>query len=76
MNELFYFMHFQGFPAGSEVKKPPAMQESRVQSLGREDPQEEEMAPPTPVFLPEKSPERKSLMGYRPKGHKESDTAE
>ena len=35
---------YQGFPGGSVVKNPPAMQESRVQSLGRENPLEEEMA--------------------------------
>ena len=28
------------FPGGSAVKNPPAIQESCVQSLGREDPQE------------------------------------
>ena len=36
-----------GFPRGSAVKNPPAMQETqetRVQSLGWEDPLEEEMA--------------------------------
>ena len=36
-----------GFPGGSTVKKPSAMQESqetRVQSLGQEDPLEKEMA--------------------------------
>ena len=33
-----------GCPGGSEVKNPPAMQEMRVQSLGREDPLEREMA--------------------------------
>ena len=27
---------------------------------------------PIPVFLPEKSPGQKSLVGYSPKGHKES----
>ena len=31
---------------------------------------------PTPVFLPEKPHRQKSLAGYSPKGHKESDTAE
>ena len=35
---------FGGFPDGSVVKNPPAMQETRVQSLGWEDPLEEEMA--------------------------------
>ena len=33
-----------GFPGGLVVKKPPAMQEMRVQSLGQEDPLAEEMA--------------------------------
>ena len=32
------------FPSGSEVKNPPAIQETRVQSLGREDPLEKGMA--------------------------------
>ena len=33
-----------GFPGGSTVKNPPAVQETWVQSLGREDPLEEGMA--------------------------------
>ena len=33
-----------GFPSGSVVKSPPAMQETRVRSLGWEDPLEEGMA--------------------------------
>ena len=33
-----------GFPGGSGVKNPPAMQETQVLSLGREDPLEEGMA--------------------------------
>ena len=33
-----------GFPGGSEVKHPPAMQEMQVHSLGQEDLLEEEMA--------------------------------
>ena len=33
-----------GFPDGSVVKNLPAIQETRVQSMGREDPLEEEMA--------------------------------
>ena len=32
-----------GFPGGSVVKNLPAMQETRVQSLGQEDPLEKEM---------------------------------
>ena len=31
---------------------------------------------PTPVFLPEESQGRRSLVGYSPWGHKESDTTE
>ena len=33
-----------GFPGGSVVKNLPAMQETQVQSLGREDPLEKKMA--------------------------------
>ena len=35
-----------GFPGSSVVKNLPSVQEMRVQSLGREDPLEEEMANP------------------------------
>ena len=38
------------------VKNPPAMWETWVQSLGREDPLEEGMATRAPVFLPGESP--------------------
>ena len=34
----------RGFPGGSAVKNLPAMQETRVSSLGQEDPLEEGMA--------------------------------
>ena len=34
----------EGFPHGLGVKNPPAMKETRVCSLGQEDPLEEEMA--------------------------------
>ena len=37
-------MRVWGFPGGSVVKNPPVMQERWVQSLGWEDPREEEMA--------------------------------
>ena len=33
-----------GFPEGSAVKNLPAMQETRIQSVGQEDPLEKEMA--------------------------------
>ena len=48
------------------------MPEMWVQSLGWEDPLEKKIA--TPVFLPGKSHGQRSLVGYNPWGHKESDT--
>ena len=44
-------------------------------SLGWEHPLEEGMATHR-VFLPEKSHRQRSLVGYSPQGHKESDTTE
>ena len=38
------FLKKGGFPTGSVVKKPPAMQEMWVQSLGQEDPLEKGIA--------------------------------
>ena len=40
-----------GFPDVSVIRNLPAVQETWIPSLGREDPLEEEMTP-TPVFLP------------------------
>ena len=48
------------------------MQETQVQSLGQEDPLEEAWQP-TPVFFPGESHGQRSLAGYSPRGHKESD---
>ena len=45
----FYYRGATGFPSGSVVKNPPAMQEmheTSVQSLGREDPLEKENGNP------------------------------
>ena len=53
-------------------KNLPAMQ---VQSLGQEDPLEEGMAIHSSV-LPEESHGQRSLAGYSPLGHKESDMTE
>ena len=55
-----------------QVKNPPVMQETQVQSQGQADPLEKEMAS-TSVFLPEKSHGQRNLVGYSPWGHKESD---
>ena len=54
------------------VKSLPAVWETWVRSLAWEDPLEEGMQP-TPVFLPRESPGQQSLVGYGPRGHKESD---
>ena len=55
------------------VKNPAAMQETCVQSLGGEDPLEKEMATHS-IFLPGESHGHRSLAGYSPWGHRESDT--
>ena len=64
-----------GFPGGLGVKNLPAMQEMRVQSLGREDPLEE-VTTTTPVFLTGESHGQRSLAGYSPGVCEESDTTE
>ena len=57
------------------VKNPPAMQETRVQSLGREDPLEKEMATHSSALAWELHGQ-KSLAGYSPWGRKELDMTE
>ena len=57
------------------VKNLPAIQETRVQSLGREDPLEKEMATYSST-LAWKIPWTENLVGYSPWGWKESDTTE
>ena len=52
------------------VKHLPTMQDTRVQSLGREELEKEQQ--PTPVLLPGKSHGQKSLVGYSQWGRKES----
>ena len=69
---------WRGFPSGSVGKNPPAVQELQetwVRSLGGEDPWRRQWQP-TPVFLPGESHGQRSLVGYSPWGHKESDTTE
>ena len=56
-------------------KNLPAMQETWVWSLGREIPWRREWLP-IPVFLPGEFHWQKSLAGYSPWGHTESDTTE
>ena len=63
-----------GFPWGSVVKNLPAIQETWVQLMSQEDSLEWEMQ--TTPFLPGKSQGQRSLVGYSPWGHKESDMTE
>ena len=53
----------------------PAVRETWVRSLGWEHPLEKGTAP-TPVFRPGKFHGQRSLAGYSPRGHKESDMTE
>ena len=55
------------------VKNPPAMQETWVQSLGQEDPLEEEMPTLSSILSCLENPMKR---GACPWGHKESDTTE
>ena len=57
------------------VKNLPAMQETCVRSLSWEDPLEKEMATHSSI-LPWEFYGQRSLAGYSPWGHKESDTTE
>ena len=66
---------FTDFPVAQKVKNLPAMQETRVRSLGWEVPLEKEWQS-TPVFLPGEFHGQRSLVGYSPWGHKDSDTTE
>ena len=57
------------------VKHLPALRETRVRFLGREDPLEKEMAIHSST-LAWKIPWTRSLIGYSPWGREESDTTE
>ena len=56
-----------GFPGGASGKEP-ACQCGGIGSLGWEDLLEQGMQS-TPLFLPEKSHGRRSLVGFSPWGH-------
>ena len=67
-----------GLPDGSGVEDLPAVQEMKetwAWFLGQKDPLEEEVATQSSI-LAWKSHRWRSLAGYSPKGHKESDTTE
>ena len=57
------------------VKNLPAMWETRVQSMGQEDPLEKGMANHSSI-LPGEFHGQRSLEGYSPWSHKELDTTE
>ena len=68
---------YQGFPGGSVVKNPPANagDTDSVPNRAGRIPWRRKWQP-TSVFLPGKHHEKRSLVGYRPCGRKESDMTE
>ena len=58
------------------VKSPPAVQETQVRSLGREDPLKKAMADPPQYSCLENSTDRGAWQATVHGGHKESDTTE
>ena len=65
-----------GFPGGSDGKESAcnAGDQGSIPGSGRSP--GEGNGNPTPVFLPGESHGRRSLVGYSPRGHKESDMTE
>ena len=72
---LLAFFKPWDFPSFTVIKNLQEMQETRVWSLGQEDPLDRKWRP-TPVFLLGKSHEQRNLVSYSPWSHKESDTAD
>ena len=70
---IYIFPHIEASLVAQRVKSLPAMRETWVQILGL--PWRVKWQP-TPVFLPGESHGWRSLVGYSPWGHKESDTIE
>ena len=58
------------------IKNLPAVQETWIPSLGQEDPLKERAWQLTPGFLPGEFHRERSLEGYSPWGHKESEMTE
>ena len=63
------------FPGSSDGKESACNAGDQVRSLGREDPLDKGVASPQ-ASSPGKSHGQRSLAGYSPWGHKESDTTE
>ena len=75
-NLQFPSLYFMGFPGGSEGKASASNAgKPRFDPWAGKIPWRRKRQP-TPVFLPEESHGRRSLVGYSPRGHKESDTTE
>ena len=72
---LSSFTSMRSFPGGTEVKHLPAMWETWVRSLGREDLLEKEMATHSSI-LAWRIPWTEELGGLQSTGRKESDTTE
>ena len=74
---LISFIMFLGMASlvAQRLKRLLGMRETQVRSLGREDPWRRKWQS-TPVLLPGESHGGRSLVGYSPRGHKESDTTE
>ena len=72
-------MPWRGFPDGTSGKEPACQcrrfKRHRFNPLVRKVPWRRAWQP-TPVFLPGGSHGQRSLAGYSPQGHKESDTTE
>ena len=75
MLALFYSVCWALSIKYAAVKNLPVMQEPCVWSLGQEVPLEEEMAILSGI-LAWRILEQRSLVGYSPQGHKESDMTE
>ena len=63
-------------PMAQRARNPPATQETQVQSLGWEDSPGEGNGNPLQYSRLENPHGQRSLAGYSPWGHKESDTTE
>ena len=67
--------YLDGYKVAQMVNDPPAMQETQVRPLGREDPLEKGMASHSSI-LAWRIPRPEEPGGLQPMGHKESDTTE
>ena len=73
---IHYAQQCAGFFGGSDYKLSACNAGDRGSIPGSGRSPGEKNGNPTPVFLPGKSHGRRSLVGYSPWGHKESDTTE